>query len=205
MNPHRCRRSSGSAVAPPATYSDRVDALPFDASDGRTATGPGSERSTAAGPLSIEAVVTATAADVWRLHAHLVSPAQADDLSQETFLRVLRALPTYRGESSVKTWVLAIASRTAVDEIRRGQRQRRLLARLSPRPEAARDPTAGHDLMDLLARLEARRRQAFVLTQVLELDYAEAAQLAGCPVGTIRSRVSRARADLIAALAARGD
>ena len=53
---------------------------------------------------------------------------------------------------------------------------------------------------DLLARLDPDRREAFVLTQLLGLPYAEAAEVAGCPVGTIRSRVARARGDLIAAL-----
>jgi len=53
---------------------------------------------------------------------------------------------------------------------------------------------------DLLARLDADRREAFVLTQLLGLPYAEAAEVAGCPVGTIRSRVARARADLVESL-----
>ncbi len=53
---------------------------------------------------------------------------------------------------------------------------------------------------DLLARLDPDRREAFVLTQLLGLPYAEAAEVAGCPVGTIRSRVARARADLVDAL-----
>ena len=47
-------------------------------------------------------------------------------------------------------------------------------------------------MADLLARLDADRREAFVLTQLLGLPYAEAAEVAGCPVGTIRSRVARA-------------
>ncbi len=48
--------------------------------------------------------------------------------------------------------------------------------------------------------LPAERREAFVLTQMLGLGYAEAALVAGCPIGTIRSRVARARADLVEAL-----
>ena len=54
---------------------------------------------------------------------------------------------------------------------------------------------------DLLSRLDPDRREAFVLTQLLGLPYAEAADVAGCPVGTIRSRVARARADLVESLA----
>jgi selenocysteine-specific elongation factor len=54
--------------------------------------------------------------------------------------------------------------------------------------------------VDALAGIPAERREAFVLTQVVGLPYADAARVAGCPVGTVRSRVARARADLVAAL-----
>jgi RNA polymerase sigma-70 factor (ECF subfamily) len=57
-------------------------------------------------------------------------------------------------------------------------------------------------LMELLAGLPDERREAFVLTQLLGLPYAEAAALSNCPVGTVRSRVARARATLLALLAA---
>ncbi len=53
-----------------------------------------------------------------------------------------------------------------------------------------------------VSALEPERRAAFVLTQILGLSYDEAAQVFGCPIGTIRSRIARARQDLIAALAA---
>jgi RNA polymerase sigma-70 factor (ECF subfamily) len=53
-------------------------------------------------------------------------------------------------------------------------------------------------LQELLAALDAERREAFVLTLLVGLSYAEAADVAGCPVGTIRSRVARARDDLVA-------
>jgi RNA polymerase sigma-70 factor (ECF subfamily) len=49
---------------------------------------------------------------------------------------------------------------------------------------------------DLLQRLDPARREAFVLTQITRLSYAEAARLLDCPIGTIRSRVARARDDL---------
>jgi RNA polymerase sigma-70 factor (ECF subfamily) len=57
----------------------------------------------------------------------------------------------------------------------------------------------GVALRQLLDGLSADRREAFIATQVLGLSYAEAAEVCGCPVGTIRSRVARARDDLIAA------
>jgi RNA polymerase sigma-70 factor (ECF subfamily) len=59
------------------------------------------------------------------------------------------------------------------------------------------DPTGRVDLDHVLAHLDDDRRAAFVLTQVLGLHYDEAADVLGCPIGTVRSRVSRARADLV--------
>ena len=58
------------------------------------------------------------------------------------------------------------------------------------------DSTLRVDLEELLGRLDEDRRTAFVLTQVLGMYYDEAAEVIGCPVGTVRSRVSRARLDL---------
>ena len=56
------------------------------------------------------------------------------------------------------------------------------------------------DARVLLEQLPEERREALILTQVLGYSYAEAAEIAGCRVGTIRSRVARARRDLVAAL-----
>jgi RNA polymerase sigma-70 factor, ECF subfamily len=55
-------------------------------------------------------------------------------------------------------------------------------------------------LAELVAGLDVDRREAFVLTQMLDLSYAETAEVCGCPIGTVRSRVARAREDLAAAL-----
>ena len=71
---------------------------------------------------------------------------------------------------------------------------------LVPRPFAAMADALGTTEADVLDRLEPERREAFVLTQLLGLSYAEAAEVAGCPVGTIRSRVARGRAHLMASL-----
>jgi len=60
------------------------------------------------------------------------------------------------------------------------------------------DASSRIDLDDVLHHLDVDRREAFVLTQVLGLHYDEAADVLGCPIGTVRSRVSRARGDLVA-------
>jgi RNA polymerase sigma-70 factor, ECF subfamily len=133
---------------------------------------------------------------VWRLCAQLVSRDQADDVTQEVYLRAYRALPSFRGDSSARTWLLSIARRTCADAIRELKRRRRLATRIE-RSDVEPDPARAVTVEALLAHLDPERRLAFVLTQVLGLSYAEAADVCQCPVGTIRSRVARSRADLI--------
>lgn len=157
-------------------------------------------------PLAAAAFVRATQSDVWRLCVALGDPGTADDLTQETFLRAFASLHRFEGRSSVRTWLLAIARRVCADAVRSRRRRRLVLVRddadLAALPSAGgRDPVAeGAGVDDLLARMDPDRREAFVLTQLLGLSYAEAAAVAGCAVGTIRSRVARGRADLIDAL-----
>src|SRR3954467_5598299 len=149
------------------------------------------------------AFVRATQAEVWRFTAALVDPGAADDLTQETFLRAFKALPGFEGRSSVRTWLLGIARRTCADHLRAVVRRRRLDARLAAQSCThlpAPDPAHRLSSADLLGRLSEERRTAFVLTQVLGLSYAEAAAVEDVPVGTIRSRVARARDELVTAV-----
>ncbi len=158
-------------------------------------------------PLAAAALVRATQSDVWRLCAALGDPGSADDLTQETYLRAFAALHRFEGRSSVRTWLLSIARRVCADAVRSRRRRRLTLARddvdLTGVPASGgADPIGeGAGVRDLLARMEPDRREAFALTQLLGLSYAEAAEVVGCPVGTIRSRVARGRADLIDSLA----
>ncbi|MEG3637264.1 sigma-70 family RNA polymerase sigma factor [Micromonospora sp. S2-005] len=154
-------------------------------------------------PVAQAAFVRATQAEVWRFTAALIDPDSADDLTQETYLRAFRALPAFAGRSSARTWLLGIARRTCADHLRTVLRRRRLDQRLTahahtdvPHP----DPAGQLGASDLVRRLAPERRGAFVLTQLLGLSYAEAAAVEGVPVGTIRSRVARARAELVDAV-----
>jgi len=142
--------------------------------------------------------VRATQAEVWRWCAYLVGPGDADDLTQDVYMRALRGLPRYRADASARTWLLAIARRAAADHIRR-QRLLRRAAASAPRPVPS--PEGQVTIAAAVAGLESERRAAFVLTQILGLSYAEAAEVCRCPVGTIRSRVARARHDLMATVA----
>jgi RNA polymerase sigma-70 factor, ECF subfamily len=157
-------------------------------------------------PLAAAALVRRTQTDVWRLCAALGDPASADDLTQETYLRAFASLHRFEHRSSLRTWLLVIARRVCADAVRARRRRRlTLVADADLEVLAGRDAAdgvaEGAVVDDLLARLDADRREAFVLTQLIGLSYAEAAEVAGCPVGTIRSRVARARADLVESLA----
>jgi RNA polymerase sigma-70 factor (ECF subfamily) len=155
--------------------------------------------------LALERFVAETQADVWRLCRYLGDERVADDLAQETYERAIGAIHRYRADGPARGWLLTIARRTCADHARRSVRRRRL------DQQVMRSSTAGSldgtvvspdgsgriDLDHLLADLDDDRRAAFVLTQVLGLHYDEAAQVLGCPIGTVRSRVSRARSDLV--------
>ena len=154
---------------------------------------------------ALESFVRASYGQVWRFCAALAGTSVADDLAQETYARCVRSLRRFRGDASALTWVLSIARHVCAGELRSRIRARENTTACGPEepdwmtvPDAAGEVAAA----DLLARLDPDRRAAFVLTQVLGLPYAEAAAVCGCPVGTIRSRVARAREDLITMLTA---
>ena len=150
--------------------------------------------------------VQLTQPSVRRFLYHLCDPAEVDDLTQETYLRALRSLRSFAGRSSAQTWLLAIARNVAADHVRAAARRPRP-ASLDARDAAAPTPRTlrsaafddGVALRHLIDELSPDRREAFIATQVLGLSYSEAAEVCGCPVGTIRSRVARARDDLITA------
>lgn len=152
-----------------------------------------------------ERFIRATQRDVWRFVAHVAgSTAAADDLAQETYLRALRSLPRFAARSSAKTWLLSIARRTVIDHIRAVQARPRHANVDDWQAVAERTQPSGLPGFDegvalghLLATLTDDRREAFLLTQTLGLSYAETAEVCGCPVGTVRSRVARARENLI--------
>ncbi|KEI43132.1 sigma-70 family RNA polymerase sigma factor [Saccharopolyspora rectivirgula] len=154
---------------------------------------------------ALEAFVRGTQRDVWRFVAHLAGIRHADDLAQETYLRALKSIRRFSGFSSARTWLLSIARRVVVDHIRYECSR--------PRTDTAADWSAACDreqarnhapryesiveLNLLLDKLDPQRREALLLTQVFGLSYQEAAEVCGCAVGTIRSRVARAREQLL--------
>ncbi|WP_255622142.1 sigma factor-like helix-turn-helix DNA-binding protein [Pseudonocardia sp. DSM 110487] len=131
-------------------------------------------------------------------------------------LATLEAIPERADDADITAWAIAAGRvRPHLAAVHRPAHRRRRGARDHPptpplphrrrrgtrRPglSGRRHPGSG-PLAGAGRALDPERRTAFVLTQVLDLSYAEAAEVCGCPVGTIRSRVSRAREDLVAAM-----
>lgn len=153
-------------------------------------------RSAEGDDVALAALVRRTQVDVWRMCSALGTAGEVDDLVQETYLRMIRALATFRGESSVRTWLLSIARHVCADHVRRNVRRRRLLDRLVEQAVVGEEP-APCEPNPLLDVLNAEQREAIVVTQMLDLSYEEAARVLGCPIGTVRSRVHRAREKLL--------
>lgn len=152
---------------------------------------------------ALEAFIKATQQDVWRFVTYLSDAGSADDLTQETFLRAIGAIERFSGRSSARTWLLSIARRVVADHIRHVQARPRTAPGADPERlrNADRHSRGFEDLVEvtaMIANLTAEQREALLLTQLLGLPYADAAAVCGCPVGTIRSRVARARDALLA-------
>jgi RNA polymerase sigma-70 factor, ECF subfamily len=154
-------------------------------------------------PRALEAFIKATQQDVWRFVTYLSDSGTADDLTQETFLRAIGAIERFAGRSSARTWLLAIARRVVADHIRHAQSRPRTAPNADPDHlvGGGRHARGFEDVVEvttMIAGLNAEQREALLLTQLLGLPYADAAAVCGCPVGTIRSRVARARDALLA-------
>jgi RNA polymerase sigma-70 factor (ECF subfamily) len=147
---------------------------------------------------ALVALVRATQRDVWRLCAYLVDTQTADDLTQDTYMRALRQLKRFRGDGPVRSWLLTIARRACAAEIAARQRRRDTALNFGALQHPGDgDHTLQVELAMLLDSLDPDRRAAFVLTQILGCSYQETAQICGCPIGTVRSRVARARDSLL--------
>ncbi|MFE9414887.1 sigma-70 family RNA polymerase sigma factor [Streptomyces griseofuscus] len=155
-------------------------------------------------PDAADHFVRALHADVLRYVTYLSGdPQTAHDLTQDTFARAFGSLHRYEGRASARTWLLSIARRAVADSLRRAAVRPRIADTVDwqtavegTQPRGLPGFDDGIALLDLLETLPDERREAFLLTQVVGLSYEEAAGFTGCPIGTVRSRVSRARATL---------
>ena len=126
--------------------------------------------------------------------------AEADDLVQEALVRALVALPQFRDGTNLRAWLFTILRNAFFEQARRGRTERAVLARSAAAEEfGAPEQEARTDLADLqhhLFTLPPLLRDALVLIGAQGISYEEAAQICGVPIGTVKARVSRARAHL---------
>lgn len=140
--------------------------------------------------------------------------ALAEDAVQESFVSGYRSFSQFRGEN-LKAWIMRIVANTCRDMLR--SRRARPTVSLDPTPTDADDPTPSavdlptslespedyternelrHTIERGLATLSQERRLAVLLVDVQGMSYEEAAQIMGCSLGTVKSRISRARGEL---------
>jgi len=126
--------------------------------------------------------------------------SEADDLVQEAVTRALAALGQFQAGTSLRAWLFTILRNTHYEQARRRSTERRAIdARLPPEPggtPAQHSQAELADLERLLWDLPPLLREALVLVGARGLGYDEAAMVCHVPVGTMKARVSRARARL---------
>ncbi|MGO1318917.1 MAG: sigma-70 family RNA polymerase sigma factor [Galactobacter sp.] len=164
-------------------------------------------------PLTPEGLTVAFGPELMRLALRLTGHrADAEDLVQEAYVRALRALPGFTdiGPGSVHAWVRRITTNIFLDQARRRSR-----LRFDPFSEGAEDQTVAtsegpeasyerahldHDVAKALVALPPDYRAAVVLCDLEGLSYQEVAEVLGCKLGTVRSRIHRGRTLLREAL-----
>lgn len=140
------------------------------------------------------------------------NPADASDLSQEVFVRVYRSLNNFRGESSFSTWLYRIATNVCLDEIRRRNRKSAipLKQRICIDDEQCRDipdwstvpetivqsKELQEEIQGMINSLNPEYRLVIILRDIQGYSYAEIGEIINCSIGTVKSRLSRARKSL---------
>lgn len=124
----------------------------------------------------------------------------ADDLVQEAAIKAWTARERYQAGTNMRAWTFAILRNHYLSELRRNKRQTDLdegaAERLLVMEADQEAPLHLSDMEAALRKLASERREAVLLVGASGFSYEEAADIAGCPIGTMKSRVARARADL---------
>jgi len=132
---------------------------------------------------------------VWAYLVSVAGPANAPDLLQDTLLSALRAYPSVRDASNLRSWLLSVAHSRVVDDVRRRQRRPEVVTDDLPH-DAVADPTIDDELWTRVRRLPEKQRHAVVLRFVGDLPYADIADLVGCSEPAARQNVRAALARL---------
>ena len=166
---------------------------------------------------AFETMIDRYSGDVYAVLYRLTeNPEEAADLTQDTFLRALRAIKGFRGDAELKTWLIRIAINESRNRFRWWKRRRRdttvsldatigqseatigqMIADNSVSPEdAALEREREVALQAALLELPAVYREAIILCDIEGMSYEETAAAIGCGIGTVKSRISRGREEL---------
>jgi RNA polymerase sigma-70 factor (ECF subfamily) len=152
---------------------------------------------------AFESLVRDYQADLWRFAYHLTRDrAMAEDVTQEAFLKAFRAIASYRGQAKFSSWLLRIARNCAIDAYRKTRREMPVPDQdeLPAIDAGSRAPGPSEDRMRIdqaIRRLPMSLREPFVVIEVLGFNYREASAILGTRIGTVKSRMHRARSLLI--------
>ena len=153
---------------------------------------------------------------VYGIVYRMCGPDDAEDLTQEIFLKALAALRSFQfqGNASFRTWLYRIAVNASINELRRRKRRRAVEGPSLDTPVNTEDGSVERDIADehelapaeeversetqrmvheVLARMRPQHRLVLTLVDLENMEYREAATLLKCPLGTLKSRVARAR------------
>jgi len=163
-------------------------------------------------PHTLDQLMAEYGPTVWN-YAFLIvkNRAMADDITQDVFLKVYRRFGEFRGESSIKTWLLRITRNISMNYLRSAFFRRVLLvdrirggASGASAEEEFIDREAANEVWRQVFRLPAKYREVLVLQAKYELNVAEIADILDIPVGTVKSRLFAARRRLSAMLSEEG-
>jgi RNA polymerase sigma-70 factor (ECF subfamily) len=139
---------------------------------------------------------------VYSVIARMLGPAEAEEVTQEVFLRAFRALDRFRAEAQLSTWLYRIAVNAALSERGRRRIERDRAApstaaeRIAAPSTAERDPALQARLEHALAALPPGYRAVLVLHDIEGLEHEEIGRILGCRVGTSKSQLHKARAKM---------
>jgi len=125
--------------------------------------------------------------------AMLRDRGRAEEVTQEIFLKVWRALPSYSGRAAASTWLYAIARNTCLNAVRAESYRKTTPIEQLPEPEAPRVTSPEVEWGPLLARLPEMQRQVVMLFYFEDRDVKEVARVLGLAEGTVKSHLHRAR------------
>ncbi len=179
-----------------ALAADPLRALALAARDGET--------------IAFTRLYESTREQAWRVLYRVVGHSpDLEDLVQESYIQLMRALKTYRGDSRVTTFLHRVCVNVGLMHLRGKRRKKEELTEASPEREAGEqhDPERAAQVKQAaalvqraLATMSEEKAQVFAYHELLGLKPEEIAELVECPVNTVRSRLNRARVDFTEAV-----